>query len=232
MKSEYNELIIKSELFRGTDEKNLPSLLSCLSSKICKFKKNEYIAVENEKFDGVGFVLYGEISIIKENYKGIRTILANFNAGDIFGEIIAFAGTGIWPSTVFAQSDCEIMFVHPEKILGYCDKICDSHRMLMANITRIISQKALILNKKVDYLTIKSIKAKVAKYLLEQYKKMDSLTFTMPLNREAWADFLNVSRPSMSRELCKMRDDGIIEFYRETVKILDIGILEEYTEKC
>lgn len=89
------------------------------------------------------------------------------------------------------------MFIHPEKMLGFCDKVCDSHRTLIENITKIISQKALILNEKVDYLTIKSMKAKVAKYLLEQYKKTGSLTFTLPLNREALADFLNVSRPSM-----------------------------------
>ncbi len=230
--NKYNELLTKCDLFSGVDEKRLDFLLSCLSSKICRYKKNEYIALENEKFDGVGIVLNGEISIFKENYKGVRTIMANFKKGDMFGEIIAFAGTGIWPSTVFAQSDCEIMFVHPEKILGICEKLCDSHRVLMANMTRIISKKALILNKKVEYLTIKSMKAKLAKYLLEQYKNTNSLTFTMPLNREALADFLNVSRPSMSRELCKMRDEGIIEFYRNAVRILNIDVLEEYKEIC
>ncbi len=228
--SEFYSLILKSELFSRISEESLPGLLSCLSSKVCKYKRAEYIAIEGEKFEGVGFVLSGEVSVIKESFRGSKTIMANFKAGDIFGEIIAFSGTGLWPSTVVAQSDCEIMFIRPEKMLGFCDKICDFHRIVLENVTRIISQKALILNRKVDYLTIKSMKAKLSKYLLEEYKRTGSSTFTLSLNREKLAEFLNVSRPSMSRELCKMRDDGIIEFYRETVKILDVEALEEYTE--
>ncbi len=232
MINEHYDMIIKSELFTGVDKGELKNLLFCLSSKICKYNRNQFIAIENEKFEGVGLVLSGEVIVIKENYKGVRTILSNFQAGETFGAIIAFSGTGNWPSTVMAKSDCQIIFLHPEKILGFCEKICDSHRILLANITRLIAQKALILNRKVEYLTIKSMKAKVAKYLLEQYKKTGSLTFSMPLNREALADFLNVSRPSMSREFCKMRDDGIIEFFRDTVRIIDIRRLEDYTESC
>jgi DNA-binding transcriptional regulator LsrR (DeoR family) len=50
------------------------------------------------------------------------------------------------------------------------------------------------------------------------------------MNRQQLADFLNVSRPSMSRELSRMRDEGIIDFHLSAVRILDIERLKEYCE--
>ncbi len=84
---------------------------------------------------------------------------------------------------------------------------------MLQNVIKIIAQKTLFLNNKVAYLTIKSMRKKLVKYLLEQYQEKQSLTFSLPMNREELADFSNVSRPSMSREFCKMWDAGIIELY-------------------
>jgi CRP-like cAMP-binding protein len=148
----------------------------------------------------------------------------------MFGEIVAFAGIKLWPSTVYAERDASILYIQPQKVLGICDKACAPHKILISNILNLISNKAFLLNKKVEYLTIKSIKGKLSKYLMEQYKKAGNLTFSIELNREELADFLNVSRPSMSRELCKIRDEGIIEFYRETIKIIDIAKLQKILE--
>ncbi len=225
MVKELKQVLAESVLFQGIPEDELGGLISCLSSKVHEYGKNEYIAIEDESFEGIGFVLSGEVTVIKENVSGNRTILANLKAGDFFGEIIAFSGVKTWPSTVLSLTESRIIFINPDKVLGYCSNACDSHKILLTNIARIVAQKTLILNKKVEYLTIKSMKGKLSKYLLEEYKKNGSLTFTMPLNREKLAEFLNVSRPSMSRELCNMRDAGIIEFYRESVKIIDLKAL-------
>jgi CRP/FNR family transcriptional regulator, dissimilatory nitrate respiration regulator len=226
MNSKWLETISKSTLFNGVSQEELPRIIKCLNSKVGYYKKNEYVAIADEVFDGVGLVLNGEVTIIKENYNGSRTILAVFKEGELFGEIIAFYGENKWPATVLAQADCNIMYIQPEKILCVCEKVCPPHKTLISNIVKTISKKAFVLNKKVEYLTIKRMGGKLSKYLLEEYKKAGNLTFTIPLNREELADFLNVSRPSMSRELCKMRDSGIIEFYKESVKIINLMELQ------
>lgn len=230
MNSKWHDSISKSTLFEGISEEELPRIINCLNSKVVDYKKNEYAAIADEVFEGVGLVLSGEVAVIKENYNGSRTILAVFRKGELFGEIIAFYGENKWPATVLTQSDCTIMYIHAEKILGVCDKVCFAHKTLISNIVKVISKKAFILNRKVEYLTIKSMRGKLSKYLLEQYKKAGSLTFTLSLNREELADFLNVSRPSMSRELCKIRDGGIIDFYKESVRIIKLLELQEMLE--
>ncbi|HHW47158.1 MAG TPA: Crp/Fnr family transcriptional regulator, partial [Clostridiaceae bacterium] len=174
----------------------------------------------------VGILLKGEATVSKEDAAGNRVVMTVLKEGDIFGEIVVFSGQTKWPASVLAQEHCEVLFLEKEKIVGECGKLCSWHRKLILNLLTVISEKALLLNKKVDYLTIKSIRGKISTYLLEQFKKTGNNHIKLPLNRNELADFLNVSRPSLSREMCKMRDEGIIDFYLSTVKILDIDELK------
>ena len=67
-------------------------------------------------------------------------------------------------------------------------------------------------------------------YLIDQYKISKNTTLTIPLKRNELADFLNVSRPSLSREMCAMRDEGIIDFHLSTFKIKDIELLKSFCD--
>ncbi|MEI6046608.1 MAG: Crp/Fnr family transcriptional regulator [Chloroflexota bacterium] len=230
MDKNWLETMSKSALFKGIAEEALPAVFNCLNPKIADFNKNDLIAITDEKFGGVGFVLEGEVSVVKENFVGNRIIIAVLKAGEMFGEIIAFTGYDFWPATVIARADSRIMFIQPEKILDLCGTMSPYDRILIGNFTKSISLKAYTLNRKVEYLAVKSMKGKISKYLLEQHKKSGNLTFMLPLKRGELADFLNVSRPTLSREFCKMRDDHIIEFHQESVRILNLEELKAMLE--
>jgi CRP-like cAMP-binding protein len=122
------------------------------------------------------------------------------------------------------------MFLPAGKIVGNCERLCASHRQLVINLLEIVSGKALMLHRKLEYLAIKSLRGKVSSFLLEQQKMAGRATFMMPMKRNELADFLNVSRPSLSREMCRMRDEGILEFHRESIKINDIDALRRVAE--
>lgn len=224
----FNEIIdqiVNSQLFRSIDKEDLTSLLHCLEPRISSYKKNDYITIAGNKFDSIGILLSGEATVSKENAAGNRTIMAILKPGDMFGEIIAFSKQSTWPSSVQAQEFCKVFFLAKDKIVNECQKLCPWHKMLIQNMLAILSEKALVLNRKVEYLTIIGIREKVSTFLLEQFKKTGNTTFMLPMNRKELAEFLNVSRPSLSRELGRMRDEGIIDFHMATIKILDINRL-------
>lgn len=225
------DAIKKCALFEGIEENEIQKILICLQYRLTDYKKNDYAAFSDDRLDGVGLVLDGEVSVVKESLNGNRTRVNIFRAGDMFGEVIALCREEKWPVSIQALTDCTVLYIHPEKILDFCDNICSHHKVLLANLVRVVSQKAYILNRKVEYLSLKSIAGKLSKYLLEQCMTSGKTTLTLPLNREELAEFLNVSRPSMSRELCKMRDSGIIEFYRESLRIIDVEKLEALLEQ-
>ena len=93
-----------------------------------------------------------------------------------------------------------------------------------------ISDKALMLNKKLEYLSMKSMRGKLSSFLLEQYKTTGSPAFLLPMKRHELADYLNVSRPSMSQEMCRMRDEGVIDFSRSSIQINDMESLKDMVE--
>jgi CRP/FNR family transcriptional regulator, dissimilatory nitrate respiration regulator len=225
------EALKKCALFEGIEEGELKQILKCLQTRIVQYKKNDYAIIFEDRLDGVGIVLDGEAAVVKESLNGNRTRVNIFHAGDMFGEVIALSGEHKWPATIQALTDCAIMYIHPERILDFCDTICSHHRVLLINLVRVVTQKAYLLSRKVEYLQLKSIPGKLSKYLLEQCMTSGKTTFTLPLNREELAEFLNVSRPSMSRELGKMRDEGIIDFYRESIRIIDAPRLEALLEQ-
>mgnify|MGYP000928876505 CR=1 FL=1 len=221
MKQKHMDALEKCALFKNIDRQQLELMIKCINPRIISYKKNEYITIMGDKFTGVGIVLDGEVMLAKENIEGNRIIIDVVEPAEIFGEMVAFAQEKVWPVTAIAQSQSVVMFVPPDKIVGECPKLCVSHRLLIINLLTVLSNKAINLNRKVEYLAMKSLRAKLSRFLLEQYKKAGKPMFVMPLNRNELSDFLNVSRPSLSREMCRMRDEGIIDFHRSSIRIKD-----------
>ena len=220
-----NSVVKSCTLFENMPEEDLTALLGCIRPRIRKFAKNDITNSEGDPFEGIGIVLSGQAAVVKENSSGSRTILTILKPGELFGEMAAFSGNGKWPATVVAQSACSIMYMPPDKILGQCEKACQGHRTLIMNMLGILSRRAMLLSRKLEYLSIKSMRGRIARFLAEQYKKSGQTTFMLSMNRNELADFLNVSRPSLSRELCRMRDDGLLDFHRSSLRLRDLQAL-------
>lgn len=220
------DCLVTTSLFKGIEKPELANMLNCLNPRITQFKKGESIAISGNPFNGLGIVIEGEAVIAKENVAGIRAILTVLHSGDMFGEMISFSERKFWPVNVTAQMDCEVIFISPENIIKNCEKMCNAHQTVIYNMLRIMSRKALMLTRKVDYLSIRSLRGRLCAYLIEQWKEQNSAIFTLPMNRDALADFFNVARPSISRELSKMKEDGYIDFHKSSFKILDLEAMK------
>lgn len=227
MKAGHIEALMNTPLFTGLGREELVSFLICLNPRIQEYRESEIIALEHEPFSAIGCVLSGSVAVLKENAEGDRIIMTVLKPGSLFGEMAAFAGERRWPATVQAQRDAAVMFLPPDKIAGSCSKSCRWHTAIIENMLQILSEKALMLNRKVDYLAIKSMRGKLCAYFLERSRLAGSATFTMPLNRNELADYLCVSRPSMSREMGRMRDEGIIDFHMATVRLKDVNKVKD-----
>ncbi len=226
MYSKWINALTKVILFKELDKDELIKTLMCIRPSIASYKKKEYLTNCGEEFTGIGIIVEGKVIVTKENAAGDRMIMAKLEESDIFGEMIAFANHNRWPATVIAETDCTVLFLSADKIIGNCPTMCPGHKFLIQNMLTVVSQKALGLNRKMEYLTIKSIRGKISTYLLEQYNRRKEQTFMISLKRNELAEFLNVSRPSLSREMIKMKEEGIIDFYRSSFKIIDLEALK------
>ena len=218
----FPEALYGCSLFEGIPKESVDVLLACFRPAVRSVRKGEVLCSEGEPQEGIGILIEGNAQVVRELDSGTRAVLALLEPGDLFGEMTAFSGRAGWPATVVALTDAQAIFVSPGFITVRCDRTCiGQHQTLTANMLRVVSKKAMNLSRKVDYLLMRGMREKLSAYLIETQRRTGRTTFDLPMNRDSLADYLHVSRPSMSRELGRMRDEGIIDFYRSSVRILD-----------
>lgn len=227
MYEDFLPILLNIPLFSNIPGEDVRALLSCLQPRLSSFSKGEYIALVGDEVVGIGIILAGEIEVLKENLLGQPMVVARFGRGQLFGEVAAFAKSGLWPSSVRVIEDAQIMTIPIDHFTGQCQQGCSYHRQLIFNMLHILADKALVLNRKVDFLSVKSIRGKIAGLVYDAVLQHNTATVTLPYSRETMAKMLNVARPSLSRTLIKMKEEGIIDFDRSQFTVLDVERLKK-----
>lgn len=211
------ETIKDSALFIGIKEDEFEKLTKCMDAKIESFQKNEIIFLSGDCISSIGVVLNGRIQIVQESSEGSQTVIANLSSPELFGEVFACIGVKEIPVTVLAIENCEIMFINYEKIITSCSSACSFHTRLIKNMLKLIAQKTLLLNQKIEILSKRSTRDRLI--LFFHIHNNGKREFSIPYNREQLAAFLCVERSALSGELCKMRDEGLIKFHKNKFEI-------------
>lgn len=217
----YYPIIKKCALFRNIEEKDFGHLLQCLNSKVKSLKSDEYIFFAGDEIHYVGIVLEGIVEIMKENLAGNKHIVAFLEASDMFGEGIVCTVRKISPVTVRVKEDAKVLLIPYERITRSCGHGCTFHISLIQNMMAVLGEKNYNLNRKLELLTLKGMREKIASFLLNEFYERGSDIFQIVLNRTELAEYLNVSRTSMCRELARMKEEGLIDYYGHSFKILD-----------
>jgi CRP-like cAMP-binding protein len=208
---EYFDLLQSVGLFAGIDAVDLESVLQCLGAEITKTSRDEVVLLAGGKPQHVGIVLSGQLHIVREGYEGNRSLEAAITPGGIFGESLCCAGVAESPVTVIAASDATVMLLRFQRVLHICANTCAFHQKLIENMLRLVAEKNLFLKARIEIMTLKSIRAKVLRYL-ESCAPERGQIFTIPFNREEMAGYLCVERSALSHELIRMKQDGLIEY--------------------
>ncbi len=208
----YVEVLKKCPLFRGIDEADLLSLLTCLNAKEKTVQKDEFVMIAGDMPEDIGVVLSGGVHIVQEDYWGNRAILSALQTGGLFAEAFACSDVASLPVSVVARENCDILFVDCKRILTVCSSSCAFHTMLIHNLTKVLAGKNIMLTRKMEHITKKTTREKVLSYLSECAIKAGKNSFDIPFDRQELADYLAVERSALSKTLCSMRDEGVLEF--------------------
>ena len=217
--NKYLSILRGTRLFAGVRDEEISSMLSCLGARLRTYKKGEYILRQGEHLGDILVLVSGQLHVQKDDYWGNRSILSQIDAGEMFGEAYVAPGSGALLNDVVAVSDSDVIFFDVRRIITTCSSACRFHAMVVQNMFFAISEKNRKLVHKLDHMSRRSTREKLFSYLSEEAKKNNSSSFTIPFNRQQLADYLSVDRSAMSGELCKMRDEGFIEFDRNFFKL-------------
>lgn len=216
----YISILQRSQLFAGVGEANIEAMLDCLSANLRDYKKGEYVLRGGERVDNVMLLASGSLIIQRDDFWGNRSIVNRISAGEMFGEAYATPDSIPILNDVIALEDSDVMFFDFRKILTVCSSACRFHTTVVQNLFFAISEKNRQLVQKLGHMSRRTTREKLISYLSEQAKRNGSSTFSIPFNRQQLADFLCVDRSAMSNELCKMRDDGLLTFEKNTFSLI------------
>ncbi|MCR5082668.1 MAG: Crp/Fnr family transcriptional regulator [Parasporobacterium sp.] len=222
----YIPILKRTKLFAGVGEEEIESMLSCLGARLNKYKKNKYVLRQGEHLNDIMLLAEGKLLVQKDDYWGNRTILRSIMSGDMFGEAYVAPESGSLLNDVVAVEDSVVFFFDIRRIITTCSSACRFHSMVVQNLFFAISEKNRFLVQKIDNISRRTTREKLISYLSEEAKKQNNAEFTIQFNRQQLADYLSVDRSAMSNELCKMRDEGMLEFEKNRFKL---NVLNKYT---
>ncbi len=216
----YIPILKRTQLFSGVGEEEIGAMLNCLQAKLCTYKKGEYVLRQGEHLDKILVLTEGKLHIQRDDYWGNRSIINMVSIGEMFGEAYVAPESGTLMNDVLAVEDSTVIFFDVKRIITVCSASCRFHSMVVQNLFFAISEKNRKLVQKLTFMTKRTTREKLIAYLSEEAKRQNSSEFSIPFNRQQLADFLSVDRSAMSNELCKMRDEGLIEFEKSCFKLL------------
>lgn len=215
----YIHILKRTRLFAGVGDDEISAMLSCLGARLYNYKKGEYVLRQGEHLSDIIVLVEGNLHIQKDDYWGNRSILGQVAVGEMFGEAYVAPESGALLNDVVATENSTVIFFDVRKIITTCSSGCRFHYMIVQNMFFAISDKNRKLVQKLGHMSKRTTREKLISYLSEESKKQNSSNFTIPFNRQQLADFLSVDRSAMSNELCKMRDEGLIEFDKNYFKL-------------
>lgn len=206
--------IKKSPLFQGIQDEDILSALRCLSPETRSYSKNEFVLHAGDSIDSVGLVLSGSVHVVNEDFWGNQNIIAEIGPGQVFAESYACMQGVTLGVSVFAAGAVTVLFLPVKNIMATCPTACAFHLRLIRNLVSVLAENNVRMNEKLKHVTQRSTREKLLSYLSAQSQKHASAAFHIPFNRQQLADYLAVNRSAMSAELCKMREEDVLEFDR------------------
>ena len=191
--------------------------LGCMRRQ--KSEKNQRILHMGDFIREIGLVLTGSIRIENVDVWGNKSILGHLAEGQTFAETYVFCEEMVMVDVVAAEPT-EILFLHIKR-LEQEGEMSTWQVKLLWKLLRMSSEKNLLLTSRLFNLSAKSVRGRLLTYLNEQAVKAGNTRFSIPFTRQQMADYLNLDRSALSKELCHMRDEGLLDFHKNTFRLFE-----------
>ena len=203
-------------LFRDIAPEDLQAMLGCLSAREAAPRRGDFILRTPDAHPLLGVVLEGEVEMISEDSFGKKSLLSVLPVGSIFGESYTCAKARNRTIAYQARTHSRVLLLDYGRILHACKLVYRFHHRMIENMVELIAEKNLTLVEKLEVVSRTTIREKLLTYLARQAEAAGARTFTIPMGRTALAEYLCTDRSAMTRELARMRDEGLIDYTKRT----------------
>ncbi len=217
----------KSDLFSGVSAADLRGVLEEIPHHIQCYDKGETIFHLLEEANRIGVILEGRIEAQKPFPKGSQINVSIRRPGEMIGPAAVFSKNHKYPCDMVALVPVTVMMFRKEDMLQMMQK----NVRILENLTAEIATATYMLQQKLELLSYNGIAQKAAFWLLMQARQTGKDIVRIPDSVSKWSMLMNVSRPSLHRELKKLQSQGIITYDPSAIKILNARALYDVLEQ-
>jgi len=210
----------KTMLFQGMTDSEIAEALQVLEAHEKCYKKGETLLIAGTITERMGLVLQGSVTIESNDAWGNRTIISHVGNGQVFAETYALLENEPMLVDVTASEDCRVLFLRSGRIQSLNSSLEPWALKYITNLLTISMHKNLILSGRSFHTAPKTIRGRVMAYLNSVSLQRQSWEFDIPFDRQQLADYLNLERSALSKEIGKMRREGLIDCRKNHFSIL------------
>ncbi len=211
------ELMGQIDLMKSITPQEIESYLIEGSCKITQYKKNNIVHFVGEVCSKLEIILSGKVVIERIDESGNLMTIAEFLGGDVLGGNLMFSKNPYYPMTVTAKEATLILEINKDRLFRL---FSDNHEFLSSYL-EYVSDHTVILGDRIKHYVNRTIRESIISYLNFESKKQNSSIIKLSMTKKALAEKIGVQRTSLSRELAKMREDGLIEFNSVSISLLN-----------
>ena len=212
----YLELMRQIDLIKSIKPEEIESYLSEGSCKITQYGKNNIVHFVGEVCSKLEIILSGKVVIERIDESGNLMTIAEFFNGDVLGGNLMFSKNPYYPMTVTAKEATLILEITKDRLFSL---FSDNHEFLKSYL-EYVSDHTVILGDRIKHYVNRTIRESLISYLDYECKKQNSNIIKLSMTKKALAERIGVQRTSLSRELAKMRADGLIKYDAESIEIM------------
>ncbi len=217
------KLLSGSLLFQGLTCVEIQQSLDAVSYHVEHYNKGDIVFHSMDEATRIGIILSGKIEAQKTFPNGSQVNVTIRTAGELIGPAAAFSSTGMYPCDVVSVDTTRVLFFRKQDLL----RLMALNERIMQNITQQLATAAYMLQRRLELFSYNGISQKIAFFLLMHCRQSQSQQFIIPDSMTKWAMMMNVSRPSLHRELKKMADQGTIRYAPPVIEILNKDTLHD-----
>jgi CRP-like cAMP-binding protein len=204
-------------IFRGLNPQQVDELLNSISFKEKKYEKNDLIAHSDDEVRELLIIVDGSVRGEMTDFTGKTIKIEDIESPRMLAPAFLFGINNRYPVDIVANMNSIIIAISKDSFL----KLLQTNKLVLTNYLNSISNRAQFLSNKIKFLSFQTIKGKIAHLLLQIRQKSGSDEFVMPKSQNELAEMFGVARPSLTRAMREMHDDGIIYAEGKSIKILD-----------
>lgn len=216
------DLVMHTELFRGTAEGSLQRILNVSGYELEEYAKDSVVYSPTDFKRSLGIVLDGRLRVTKENADGREIVMSTLEKGSMFGAAALFNSEHEFQTKITAVEDSRIVFFSQRIIM----RLIEREPKIAENYIKYLSERILFLNKKIYFLTSGTAEQRLSSFLLNNLSQYDFGMLPMPMTEIASS--LNISRASLYRALDTITESGAVEKKGRLMRIADEGKLCEF----